>query len=250
MALQRNNFVIQVRRPTPPRHGRRLARTDVRLPAPAAGVGTIIRSVAGPIRIGGTCAGAGRGWCSAAARALLPVRLDSATIRRISMSKLRTLGASLLLAMAAFASPAQAQGRGEVAGQVTASENGEPLSGAQVRIQGTSQQAVTDAGGRYRIGAVSPGSHTVSVTLVGRSASSRTVTVAAGQTATVNFQLSASAVLLEGVVVNAVTGQQERRREAGTNTSNINVGDLNLGPITKVADVLTGRTTGVTLQGV
>lgn len=165
------------------------------------------------------------------------------------MSKLRALGASLLLALAALPSSAHAQGRGEVAGQVTASETGEPLSGVQVRVQGTTQQVVTDAGGRYRMGQLSAGSHTLAVSLVGRSASSRTITIVAGQTTTANFQLSPSAVLLEGVVVNAVTGQQERRREAGTNTSNINVGDLNMGPITKVADVLTGRTTGVTLQG-
>ncbi len=165
------------------------------------------------------------------------------------MSKLRALGASLLLALAALPSSAHAQGRGEVAGQVTASETGEPLSGVQVRVQGTTQQVVTDAGGRYRMGQLSAGTHTLAVSLVGRSASSRTITIVAGQTTTANFQLAPSAVLLEGVVVNAVTGQQERRREAGTNTSNINVGDLNMGPITKVADVLTGRTTGVTLQG-
>jgi TonB-linked SusC/RagA family outer membrane protein len=166
------------------------------------------------------------------------------------MSKLRALGASLLLALAALPSSAHAQGRGEVAGQVTASETGEPLSGVQVRVQGTSQQVVTDAGGRYRMGQLSAGTHTLAVTLVGRSATSRTVTIVAGQTITANFQLSPSAVLLEGVVVNAVTGQVERRREAGTNTTNINVADLNMGPITKVADVLTGRTAGVTLQGV
>lgn len=165
------------------------------------------------------------------------------------MSKLRALGASLLLALAALPSTASAQGRGEVAGQVTASETGEPLSGVQVRVQGTSQQVVTDAGGRYRMGQLSAGAHTLSVTLVGRSATSRTITIVAGQTVTANFQLTPSAVLLEGVVVNAVTGQVERRREAGTNTSNINVADLNMGPINKVADVLTGRTAGVTLQG-
>jgi TonB-linked SusC/RagA family outer membrane protein len=165
------------------------------------------------------------------------------------MSKLRALGASLLLALAALPSTANAQGRGEVAGQVTASETGEPLSGVQVRVQGTTQQVVTDAGGRYRMGQLSAGSHTLAVTLVGRSATSRTITITAGQTTTANFQLAPSAVLLEGVVVNAVTGQVERRREAGTNTTNINVADLNMGPITKVADVLTGRTAGVTLQG-
>ena len=165
------------------------------------------------------------------------------------MGKLRTLCASLLLALVSLPSLAQAQGRGEVTGQVTASENGAAISGAQVRIAGTSRQTVTDAGGRYRITAVEPGSYTLNVSVIGRAAGSRSVTVTAGQTTTQNFSLAASALVLEGVVVNAVTGQAERRREAGTNTSNIAVADINRGPITKVADVLTGRTTGVTLQG-
>jgi len=166
------------------------------------------------------------------------------------MGKLRTLCASLLLALVSLPSGAQAQGRGEVTGQVTAAENGAAISGAQVRIAGTSRQTVTDAGGRYRLTAVEPGSYTLAVSVIGRAAGSRSVTVTAGQTTTQNFSLAASAVALEGVVVNAVTGQAERRREAGTNTSNISVADINRGPITKVADVLTGRTTGVTLQGV
>ena len=165
------------------------------------------------------------------------------------MGKLRTLCASLLLALVSLPSLAQAQGRGEVTGQVTAAENGAAISGAQVRISGTARQTVTDAAGRYRITAVEPGSYTLNVSVIGRAAGSRAVTVTAGQTTTQNFSLAASAVALEGVVVNAVTGQAERRREAGTNITSIGVADLNRGPITTVAQVLTGRTSGVTLQG-
>ncbi|HEX8209449.1 MAG TPA: SusC/RagA family TonB-linked outer membrane protein [Longimicrobium sp.] len=165
------------------------------------------------------------------------------------MGKLRTLCASLLLALVSLPTLAQAQGRGEVTGQVTAAENGAAISGAQVRIGGTARQTVTDAAGRYRITAVEPGSYTLNVSVIGRAAGSRAVTVTAGQTTTQNFSLAASAVALEGVVVNAVTGQAERRREAGTNITSIGVADLNRGPITTVAQVLTGRTSGVTLQG-
>jgi len=165
------------------------------------------------------------------------------------MGKLRTLCASLLLALVSLPTLAQAQGRGEVTGQVTAAENGAAISGAQVRIGGTARQTVTDAAGRYRITAVEPGSYTLNVSVIGRAAGSRAVTVTAGQTTTQNFSLAVSAVALEGVVVNAVTGQAERRREAGTNISSIGVADLNRGPITTVAQVLTGRTSGVTLQG-
>ncbi len=124
------------------------------------------------------------------------------------MSKLRTLSASLLLTVSTIPSVAVAQERGEVAGQVTAAESGAPLSGAQVRINGTTRQTLTDASGRYRIAAVAPGSYTLNVSIIGRSAGTRPVTVAAGQTVTANFSLATSAIALEGVVVNAVTGRR------------------------------------------
>ena len=165
------------------------------------------------------------------------------------MGKLRTLAAALL-ALTAFAPALSAQERGTVAGRVTATENGAAISGASVRVQGTTRQTVTDAGGNYRITAVAPGSYSITVSVIGRQPGSQTVNVAGGQTATANFQLRASAVMIEGITVNPITGQAERRREAGTNTSNIQVADLNRGPITKFADVITGRTSGVTLQGV
>lgn len=165
------------------------------------------------------------------------------------MGKLRTLTASLLLAMAALPSLANAQERGTVAGVVTAAESEAPLSGANVTVEGTSLRSVTDAQGRYRL-AVPAGQHTIRVGLIGRQGMSRTVTVAPGATVATNFSLSTSAVALDAVVVNAVTGQTERKREVGSNVATIAVADINKGPITKVADVLTGRTAGVNLQGV
>jgi TonB-linked SusC/RagA family outer membrane protein len=159
----------------------------------------------------------------------------------------------MLIALAGLAalSPAaaSAQARGEVAGQVTAAESGAALSGAQVRIAGTARQTVTDAGGRYRLTGVAPGSYTLNVSVIGRAAGSRPVTVAAGETATANFSLAASAIALEGVVVNAVTGQAQRRVEVGTNVGQINVAEIEKGAITQVSDVLQGRVAGVTLQG-
>jgi TonB-linked SusC/RagA family outer membrane protein len=75
------------------------------------------------------------------------------------------------------------------------------------------------------------------------------VTVGAGATETANFALAISATTLDEVVVNAVTGQEQRRVESGVNTGNVNVADLNKGPITKFTDVLQGRVPGVMVQG-
>jgi TonB-linked SusC/RagA family outer membrane protein len=164
------------------------------------------------------------------------------------MGKLRTLCA--VLALAAVPSVASAQSQGTVSGRVTAQETGSALSGVQVRVQGTARSTVTDADGQYRLTAVPTGSRTITASSIGRESATRTVTVVDGQTATANFALSTAAVQIEGLVVNAITGQQERKREVGANVTSIAVGELQKGPITKFADVLNGRSAGVQLQGV
>ena len=165
------------------------------------------------------------------------------------MGKLWKASAAVLLALAAIPSLALAQATGTIAGTVTASESGGPLAGAQVNVEGTVRRTVTDAQGRYRI-SIEAGTYRVQVTTLGRQTDRRQVTVTAGATATANFSLATSAVAIEGIVVNAITGQQERIRESGTAVSHIEVGDINKGPITKMADILTARAPGVTLQGV
>ena len=165
------------------------------------------------------------------------------------MGKLWKASAAVLLALAAIPSLALAQATGTITGTVTASESGGPLAGAQVSVGGTVRRTVTDAQGRYRI-SIEPGTYTVSVTTLGRQTDRRQTSVTAGGTSTVNFSLGTSAVAIEGIVVNAVTGQQERIREGGTNVAHIDVGDINGAQVTRLADVLTARAPGVTLQGV
>jgi TonB-linked SusC/RagA family outer membrane protein len=164
------------------------------------------------------------------------------------MGKLWKASAAVLLALAAIPSLARAQATGTITGTVTAAENGGPLSGAQVSLQGTVRRTVTDAQGRYRLTA-EPGTYTVQVSTLGRQAGSRQVSVTAGGTATANFSLGTSAVALEGITVNAVTGEAERHREVGTAVSSISVGDMDKGAVNNLADVLTARAPGVTLQG-
>lgn len=162
------------------------------------------------------------------------------------MPSLRRL---LIALVAAVALPAALNAQGVIAGRVTAQENGEPLAGVQIRVQGTQIGGITGQNGEYRLANVPAGQATVTANVIGRSQATRTVTVAAGQTATVNFALGASALTLEGVTVNVVTGQQERRVESGTNVGVINVAEIEKGPITQFSDVLQGRVAGVTMQG-
>jgi len=155
-----------------------------------------------------------------------------------------------LLVFALLPAVVSAQGSGTITGRVIDQATQLPVQGAQVVIVGTQRGAQTDQEGRYSISGVPTGSHEVRVRRVGYSSTIQSVNVSDGGTATAEFSLATSATRLEEVVVNAVTGQAQRRVEVGTNTGFIPVGDLNKGPITKMADVLQARVAGVTLQSV
>jgi iron complex outermembrane receptor protein len=92
-----------------------------------------------------------------------------------------------------------AQARGTVTGRVTSAQNGQPIGGANVRVQGTSQGALTRADGTYSI-QLNPGSYQLQASLLGYAPAQETVTLRENQTATVNFQLTSSAISLDEVV--------------------------------------------------
>lgn len=164
------------------------------------------------------------------------------------MTTLRWLS-TIALAITLLA-PAAAAQQGVVTGRVVNASTNRAIPGVRVQVQGTARTALTDNQGAYRITGLPAGSYTITAAVIGHTGANQTVSLAAGQTATVNFSLEPSAVELEGLVINAITGQAERKREVGANVASIDVGEINKGPITKIADVLTGRTAGVNLQGV
>lgn len=140
-----------------------------------------------------------------------------------------------------------AQGTGSVTGVVTDQASQRPVQDVQVSVTGTQRGALTDAQGRYTIAGVPAGAREVRARRVGYAPIGRTVAVPAGGSVTANFNVTQAVSQLQEVVVNAVTGQAQRRSEVGTNTGYIDVGALNKGPITKMADVLQGRVAGVNL---
>ncbi len=140
-----------------------------------------------------------------------------------------------------------AQQGGTVTGSITEQGSQRPVADVQVAVVGTQRGATSDAQGRYTINGVPAGSRDIRARRVGYAPRTATVTVVAGQTVTTNFLLAQSAAELQEVVVNAVTGQTQRRAELGVNTGYIDVGSMNQGPITKMADVLQGRIAGVNL---
>ncbi|MEO5588574.1 MAG: SusC/RagA family TonB-linked outer membrane protein [Gemmatimonadaceae bacterium] len=151
------------------------------------------------------------------------------------------------LALALLPAGLLAQG-GTVSGRVIDQATQQPLQDAQIQVVGTQRGASTDQQGRFTITGIPAGVVDLRARRIGYSVGAQQVTLGAGATATVNFTLASSATQLQEVVVNAVTGQVERRVEVGTNVGHVNVGELNKGPITSLGDVLQGRIAGVTLQ--
>jgi hypothetical protein len=99
---------------------------------------------------------------------------------------------------------AVAQTGGLITGTVTDALNGRPLSGVVVSVAGGQRGATTDAAGRYAIRDLRSGAYRVTARAVGFQPISRdSVVVVSGRTAVVDFQLSADAVALPGVAIEA-----------------------------------------------
>ena len=99
---------------------------------------------------------------------------------------------------------------GTVSGKLTDTASGEPLIGANVVLANTSYGASTGIDGSYSFEAPA-GTYTLQASYIGYTSTSQQVTVTAGQTLTVDFQLQEDAVLLSGILV---TGTRSKGRTA------------------------------------
>ncbi|MBI3005687.1 MAG: TonB-dependent receptor [Ignavibacteriales bacterium] len=93
---------------------------------------------------------------------------------------------------------------GKISGKVKDAQTGEPMIGANVRVDGTPLGAVTDIDGYYVILNVPPGKHTVMASYVGYDRKVVTnVSVSVDLTTTLDFELSAVVIEAKEVVVTA-----------------------------------------------
>lgn len=158
-----------------------------------------------------------------------------------------SVGAVLLALSAFLPSAAQAQ-TGTVQGTVVDGRTGAPLAFIQVVVAGTQRGTLTGSDGTFRIPNVAAGEVQITAISVGYRAASQTVTVPAGGTATVNFQLTQSAIALDEILVTGTAGRQERRAQAAS-VASIDAASLTeVAPVTTVATLLQGRTTGVSIN--
>lgn len=151
-------------------------------------------------------------------------------------------------ALLASASPLAAQETGQVAGVVTSGQTGEPLAGVQVTAVGTQVGGLSNNEGRFLLLNVPAGEQTVLAQMIGYGEARQTVTVAAGGSAAVEFQLFTRAVALEGVVVTGTPIAAERR-EVANSISLITSDEIRVAGAMNFEDLLRGRAMGVSVTG-
>jgi TonB-dependent starch-binding outer membrane protein SusC len=154
----------------------------------------------------------------------------------------------LLLGLLLWAAPPlAAQEGGTITGRVVDAATQAPISGAQVRVQGTARGATTGGEGRFEISGVPAGAATLQASTLGYATALRPVTVTAGQTVDVTFALSTQVLQLDAMVVTGTAGRQEVRAQGAT-VAAIPMGDvMEVAPVSTVSEVLQGRVPGVSL---
>jgi len=149
-------------------------------------------------------------------------------------------GVVALFAALCVSEPALAQTR--ITGTVTANDGSGPVVGAEVTIAGTKRGAITREDGRYTI-AVDAGTFQVMAKRIGYAPVTQSVTVAAGKTATLDFELKVMAAQLGGIVITGY-GQKDVRDRTGV-AETVKEKDFQLGKITSPEQLIQGKVPGV-----
>jgi len=123
-------------------------------------------------------------------------------------------------------------------GKVTDAQSGEGLpANVEVTASGVRSGAAADPDGRYTVPNLAAGTYTVNVTILGYDRKSQTVTLAAGETRTLNFSLAASGIELNPVVISA-SRRQEKALEAPAAVSVLEATQLRGRPAMTATDYL------------
>jgi iron complex outermembrane recepter protein len=126
--------------------------------------------------------------------------------------------------IAVWLASAACTGRAEgvVRGTVSDRESGQPIVGANVVLVGTSVGASTAMEGRFAFTALS-GSYTLRISHIGHVADARAITLADGDTLTLNVSLTPAAITAQPITVTATLG---RPRETPVTFNDLKAEDL------------------------
>lgn len=129
-----------------------------------------------------------------------------------------------------------------VGGRVSSKEDGQPLPGISIRIEGSTKGTTSDAEGKFVINALP------SATLIISGIGYREQRVPIGSRTTLNLMLETDAQNLEEVVVTSF-GIQRDRKTLGYGVSEVKAEQLAKAPTTDVTNSLAGKVAGVQVSG-
>ncbi|MDH5805581.1 MAG: TonB-dependent receptor, partial [Gemmatimonadota bacterium] len=153
-----------------------------------------------------------------------------------------------VLAVVAYATPAAAQQTGTVTGVVTETGTGRPLQGVQVFVSGRGPTATTDAEGRFTLRNVPTGQTQVRARLVGYTSQSATMAIVAGQSSEVNFEMRASVISLDEIVVTGA-GVAQSKKQLGNTVATVNPSELvQTSPVQTFSETLAAREPGIAVK--
>lgn len=142
---------------------------------------------------------------------------------------------------------------GIIKGKIVDSETGDPLPVVNVILYGTTNGAITDIDGIYKIKDVKPGSYSVVARMMGyANVKVEDVKVNPGELTRVNFSLTPKAIQMKPVVIKAkrtkstVAGLLSSQKKSGSISSGISSEEISDSPDSRASDVLK-RVTGLTI---
>lgn len=139
------------------------------------------------------------------------------------------------------------QGTGAIVGRITDSSSKAPVPAVQLQIVGTGRGTMAADDGRFTIQLVPAGTLQVRVTRIGYAAQTRTITLSASATDTVDFALVPTQVTLDQVVITP-TGETERERQTGNSVSVITTDSVPKAAVATFSELITGQAPGVDVQ--
>jgi TonB-dependent starch-binding outer membrane protein SusC len=163
-------------------------------------------------------------------------------------SALRFPGASPLPAYgnAPESASADVVRQGAITGRVTDAATEQPVAGANVTVVGTELGAMTAADGAYQIVGVPAGTYRVRISVIGYGADERSVSVAEGETITLDFALEQEALLLDELVV--IGYGTERARTVTGAVARIGMEGVQDVPVANATTLLQGQLPGVVVS--
>lgn len=138
----------------------------------------------------------------------------------------------------------------QITGRVTDIQTGQPIAAVQVFIAGSGIGALSQQNGRYLLLNVPAGTHELTAERIGYVSITQQVTVAAGETTVLDFQLREQALAMDELVITGVPGGNRRRAVGNVVTSVDAAAIAESAPIPLVQSILTGRTAGVNMTSI